>query len=97
MESNDELKEINIKNRTCYYFDEVIKIEDCDFDNILFDGKWYKNILVYKHFIYHAKPLLTRFDKANGFVRIYDGTRYLVLFCPEKYDAVYDRIRYLIG
>ena len=32
MESNDELKEIDIKNRTCYYFDDIIKIEDFDFD-----------------------------------------------------------------
>ena len=28
MESNDELKEIIIKNCTCYYFDDLIKIED---------------------------------------------------------------------
>ena len=32
MESNDELKEINIKIRTCYYFDNIIKIEDFDLD-----------------------------------------------------------------
>ena len=25
--SDDELKEINIKNRTCYYFDETIKLK----------------------------------------------------------------------
>ena len=25
MESKDELKEIDIKNRTCYYFDDTIK------------------------------------------------------------------------
>ena len=47
MESNGELKEINIKNHTCYYFDDIIKIEDVDFDNILLDEKSYKNILVY--------------------------------------------------
>ena len=27
MDSNDELKEINIKNRMCYYFDDIIKLE----------------------------------------------------------------------
>ena len=27
MESNDELKEINLKNGTCYYFDDIIKIK----------------------------------------------------------------------
>ena len=39
MESNDELKEITIKNQTCYCFDDTIKIEDFDFDNILIDEK----------------------------------------------------------
>ena len=34
MESDDKLKEINIKNCTCYYFDDIVKIEDFDFDNI---------------------------------------------------------------
>ena len=44
-----------------------------------------------------AKPLHIRFDKIDGFISVYDGTRYLVLFCPEKYDFIYNRIRYLIG
>ena len=35
------------------------------------------------------------FEKVNGFIRDYDGTKYLVLFDSEKYDAIYDRIRYL--
>ena len=26
--NNDELKEFDIKNRMCYYFDNIIKIED---------------------------------------------------------------------
>ena len=39
MNSNDELKEIDIKNRACYYFDDIIKIEDFDINNILTDEK----------------------------------------------------------
>ena len=39
MDSNDELKEIDIKNRTCYYFDDIIKFENFDLDNILIDEK----------------------------------------------------------
>ena len=35
MDSRDELKESDIKNRTCYYFDNIIKIEDFNLDNIL--------------------------------------------------------------
>ena len=44
MNSNDELKEIDFRNRTCYYFDDMIKIEDFDLNNILTDEKPYENI-----------------------------------------------------
>ena len=37
------------------------------------------------------------FDKIDGFIRIYDEIIYLVLSIPEKYHAIYNRIRYLIG
>ena len=33
----------------------------------------------------------------DGFIRVYDGIRYLVLFVPEKHVAIYSRIRYLIS
>ena len=44
-----------------------------------------------------SKPLRIRFDKIDGFIRIYDRTRYLTLFGSEKYDPIYERIRYLIS
>ena len=81
MDISNKLKEIDIKNCTCYYFDCIIKIEDLDLDNILIDEKSYENVLVfniwYKSFI-NSKLLRIRFDKIDGFIRVYDGTRYLV-------------------
>ena len=47
MQSNNKLKEINIKKHTCYYFDDIVKFIDVDLDDILIDEKSYKNILVY--------------------------------------------------
>ena len=44
-----------------------------------------------------AKPLCIRFSKADGFIRVYDGTRYVVLFGPEKRDVIYNRIRYFLS
>ena len=44
-----------------------------------------------------AKPLRIRFDKIDGLIRVYDGTRYLVLFVSGKHDFIYNRIRYLVG
>ena len=35
------------------------------------------------------------FDNTDGFIRHYDGTN-LVLFGLEIYNAIYDRIRYLV-
>ena len=93
---NDELKEINIKNRTCYYFDDIINIENFDFYNILLDEKSRENILIFDisyKTLMGTKPLHIRFDKVDGFITVYDGTRYLVLLGGEKYNFIYNRIR----
>ena len=95
MSSNDALKEIDIKNRTRYYFDDIIKIEDCNLDNILIDGKSHENILVYNtsyKTLIDVKPLCIRFEKIDGFNRVYDGTRYLIFFVSEKYNSIYNII-----
>ena len=40
---------------------------------------------------------ILRSKKTDEFIRVDDETRYLVLFGGEKYDFMYNRIRYLIG
>ena len=39
MESKDELKEIDIENRTYYYFDDIMAVRDIDSSDILLDEK----------------------------------------------------------
>ena len=54
---------------------------------ILIDEKWYENILVYSishKTLIDAKSLRIRLDIIDGFITVYDGTRYLVLFGSEK-------------
>ena len=54
---------------------------------ILIDKKWYENILVYNishKTLIDAKSLRIRLDIIDGFITVYDGTRYLVLFGSEK-------------
>ena len=46
MESN-EFKRVRNKNRTCYYFDDIIKLEYFVLNNIVIDGKSHENILIY--------------------------------------------------
>ena len=67
MENNEKKR---IKNYTCHYFDDIIKIEDFDFDIILLDEKSYEDILI------GAKSWRIKFDKVDEFIRVYDGTRY---------------------
>ena len=82
------------------YFYDIIKFEDFHLDNILIAEKSYKNILVFKisyKTLNGAKSLCTGFNKIDGFIRVYDRTRYLVLFGAEKYDSIYNRIGFFIG
>ena len=98
--NNNESKVIDVKNCTCYYFDDIISISDVVLGNILLDEKSYINILICD-VAYKApnggKPLGITFDKVEGYSRKNDGTKYLVLFrSDEKYDRIYHRIIYLI-
>ena len=66
MENNNELKNVFIKNHTCYYFDDIIKNEDLDFDIILFDKKSYENIL---NLTFHTKLCLIQNYCALGSIK----------------------------
>ena len=41
------VKDINKKNRTYYFFNDIIYIENFDANNIRIDEKSYKNIFIY--------------------------------------------------
>ena len=108
MESNNELKEIDIKNHTCYYFDDILRAWDKDIDTnssgILLDEKLYKekheNISIYDisyKISTDAKPLRIKYGEIDGFIKINNGIRYLVLFDYSWLDKICDRIKYLIS
>ena len=79
---NNELKKVCMKNRTCLLFFTGKKIiQKC----LIYDVS-YKALT-------GTKPLCIMFDKVDGFVKDYDGTKYLVLFGIEKCNAIYDRIK----
>ena len=75
-------------------------MEDFAYDNILIEEKSFANILLYvilcKNLI-ASKRLRNRFNKIDGIIIVYDEIRYLVLFGSEKYDSIYNKIRYLIS
>ena len=78
---------------------DIIKVEDFGFDNIPIDKKSHGTILTYDisyETLIRSKLLLIKFDETDGFIRIYDETRYLVLFGPGIFDTIYNRIKYLL-
>ena len=94
---------ITINN--CYYYGKhesrLKSILSCkrsiSSDNILLDAKSYENIFIYdisSKTLIRAKHLRIRFDQRHKFIRIYDETRYLVLYSLEKYNVIQNRIRY---
>ena len=102
MDSSNEVKKINITIRRCFYFDDVIEIENFNLDNILIFQqmkKSQKNVLVdniSEKTLIDAKSLRIRFYKIDCFIRVYDGTICLLLSGSEIHDFIFNRIRYLI-
>ena len=100
MRSNNKLKEIGIKNRVCYYFDNIINGTKENSNNILIHKK-YENISLYD--ISHKspsgpKPLRIRFDKIGVFITYLDGkVKHLVLFHYGLPDKICDKIECLIS
>ena len=101
MKSKNELKEIDIKNRVCYYFNDIINGTKINFSNILLDKKLYENISVY-NISYKTstdpKPLCIWFGKIDEFIIAPDGKiKHLVLFGYGLLDKICDKIKYLIS
>ena len=62
-------------------------------DNILIDENAYENILVYsvlQKTLVDSKHLSIRFNEIDELVRVYDGSRYLVLCLFFSYMLAYE-------
>ena len=97
----NELKEIYIKNRVCYYFDDIISGTKIYFSNIILNKILHENISV-DSISYKSpagpKPLRIRFDKIGGFIISLDGkVQNLVLFDYGLFDKICDRIKCCIS
>ena len=65
----------------------MTKQEDFDFNNILIDEKSHENVLIYDiSYRISIGPisLCIRFDNTDGMIRLYDGTKYLILFWSQR-------------
>ena len=97
----NELKEIDIKNHACYYFDDIISGTHINFAAVLLDQKLYQISSVYDIFYKTStvpKPLRISFDNIDGFTMVLDAnTKHLVLFDYGLFDKICDKIKYLIS
>ena len=53
---NDEFEKVQVRHRACYYFDDIIKSENVDMDNILIDKKLHENISISYKTLIGVKP-----------------------------------------
>ena len=75
-----EVKQINIKNRSYYFYNDIIDLKDFDARLLKIDKKWYKNIGIYNigyitikkiencEIIYSVNPWHLRVDHINGYI-----------------------------
>ena len=94
-----EVKQINIKNRTYYFYSNMINIKDCEPNLLKIDRKSYKNIGIYnvgyitiKEFddcenIYSVNPLYLSVNPARGYIEEKNGNKYLTFdYTDENKD-----------
>ena len=95
MKISIKIKDIGIKNRTCYFFDDIINLKNFDPNNIKIYEKAYKkySYLLYwicsnQRFQYikinSVNSLYLIFNKVNGYFEKISGNMYLTL-CSSYY------------
>ena len=80
-------REINIKNQTYNYDDDITHIQSFNSKNMKIDKKLSDNIFIYYieyEISYGVKPLYLIFRKINGYIKDYDVIKYLTEVSIEK-------------
>ena len=84
------IKQINIKNRTYYFYNDIIDIETFDSNNLKLDKKSYKDLDIYNigyvtikkigdcYDVNSVNPLYLRIDNASGYIEEINEDKYLV-------------------
>ena len=100
-----QVKEINIKNRSYYFFDDMVYIKNFYSNLLKVDKKSHKDIDVYyisyimiKKFgdcenIHRVNPLYLIIYFATRHFKEENGEKYLILDLIDKYEKVWSEIR----
>ena len=91
-----EVKQINIKNRTYYFYNDMINIKNFEPNVLKIDRKSYKNIGIYNtgyitikkvddyENIYSVDPLYLRVNHTNGYIEEKNENKYLILDSTDE-------------
>ena len=95
------VKQINIKNRTYYFYNDIIDLENFKSNLLKIDKKSYKDIGIYNigyitikkiddcENIYSVNPLYLNIDHANGYIDEKNGNKYLIFdFTDENKELL---------
>ena len=91
-----EVKQINIKNRTYYFYNDIIDLKNFDARLLKIDKKSYKNIGIYNigyittkknddcENIYSVNPLYLLVNYANGYIDEKGVNKYVIFDSTDK-------------
>ena len=91
-----EVKQINIKNRTYYFYNDIIDLKDFDARLLKIDKKSYKNIDIYYigyitikkiddyESICSVNRLYLRINHASGYIGEKNGNAYLIFHSVDE-------------
>ena len=103
-----EIKELNIKNETYYFYDDMINIKNFNSNWLKIDKKPYKDFDIYyvgyitiKKFgkfsgdenIHSVNSLYLIIHSATGYFKESNGEKYLVLDLIDKFEKVFSGIK----
>ena len=84
------IKEINIKERTYYFYNDIIDLKTFDSNNLKLDKKTYKDLDIYNigyvtikkighgYDVNSVNPLYLRIDNASGYIKEINKDKYLI-------------------
>ena len=90
------IKEINIKERTYYFYNDIIDTETFDSKNLKLDKKTYKDLDIYNigyvtiknigdcYDVNSVNPLYLRIDNASGYIKEDWTHKYLIFDSTDK-------------
>ena len=100
-----KVKELNIKNQTYYFFNEMINIKNFHSNLLKIDKKSHKDFDIYYigyitvkktgdfENIHSVNPLYLLIHSATGYFKENNGEKYLILDPIEKYEEVFSGIK----